>query len=51
MYLDKHGTEEDPGPYWRTSYPWLVPREDLVYNLPASIKINIDIIFDHHAIN
>ena len=25
MVLDKVGTEEDPGPYWRTTYPWVVP--------------------------
>ena len=35
MVLDKVGTEEDPGPYWRTTYPWIVPREDLVNNEPA----------------
>ena len=32
MILDKVGTEEDPGPYWRTTYPWVVPRHDLVNN-------------------
>ncbi len=39
MFLDKEGTEEDPGPYWRTSYPWVVPREDLVNNLPAVLGV------------
>ena len=39
MYLDEEGTEEDPGPYWRTSYPWVVPREDLPNNRPAVLGV------------
>ena len=35
MFLDEVGTEDDPGPYWRTKYPWNIPREDLVDNFPA----------------
>ena len=39
MYLDEAGTEADPGPYWRTRYPWSVPKEDLIDNLPAVTAI------------
>ena len=39
MFLDEVGTEADPGPYWRTSYPWSVPKEDLIDNLPAVTAI------------
>ena len=35
MFLDEIGTEDDPGPYWRTSFPWNVPREDLENNYAA----------------
>ena len=35
MYLDVEGTEDDPGPYWRTSYPWLIPKTDLEDNYDA----------------
>ena len=39
MFLDEAGTEADPGPYWRTRYPWSVPKEDLIDNLPAVTAI------------
>ena len=35
MFLDRTGTPEDPGPYWRTCYPWNIPKEDLINNYPA----------------
>ena len=35
MYLDELGTEDDPGPYWRTEYPWTIEPEDLVDNKAA----------------
>ena len=31
MYLDRHGTEKDPGPYWVTSFPWVKNKEDLAF--------------------
>ena len=39
MYLDEKGTEADPGPYWRTNYPWRIPREDLVDNKQAVLGV------------
>lgn len=35
MQLDVLGTEEDPGPYWRTGFPWTVEPSDLVDNRAA----------------
>ena len=35
MYLDVAGTKEDPGPYWRTEYPWTIEPEDLIDNKAA----------------
>ena len=35
MFLDTEGSETDPGPYWRTGYPWTVEPEDLVNNKAA----------------
>ena len=35
MYLDVEGTEEDPGPYWRTGFPWTIEPSDLVDNKAA----------------
>ena len=35
MYLDSAGTDEDPGPYWRTSFPWTIEPKDLVDNKAA----------------
>ena len=32
MYLDTAGTDDDPGPYWRTGFPWTVEPSDLVDN-------------------
>ena len=39
MVLDKVGSQDDPGPYWRTTYPWLVPRSDLVDNYGAVLGV------------
>ena len=39
MFLDEVGTPEDPGPYWRTTYPWLIPKEDLVDNYAAVLGV------------
>ena len=39
MYLNIEGTAEDPGPYWRTRYPWKVPREELPDNYEAVLGI------------
>ena len=35
MYLDEEGTLEDPGPYWRTKFPWKLNPNELVNNRPA----------------
>lgn len=35
MYLDTEGTSDDPGPYWRTRFPWTVEPEDLIDNKAA----------------
>ena len=35
MYLDVEGTTDDPGPYWRTKYPWVIPKTDLEDNYAA----------------
>ena len=35
MYLDVEGTSDDPGPYWRTKYPWVIPKTDLEDNYAA----------------
>ena len=39
MYLDITGTHEDPGPYWRTSFPWTVEPHDLVDNKAAVLAV------------
>ena len=39
MFLDEKGTKEDPGPYWRTKYPWNVPKQDLIDNYPAVLGV------------
>ena len=39
MYLDEEGTEDDPGPYWRTKYPWNIPKEDLIDNYQAVLGV------------
>ena len=39
LNYDKEGTKDDPGPYWRASYPWLLPREDLIDNKPAVLGV------------
>ena len=38
MRHDKEGTPIDPGHYWRISFPWVVPKEDLV-NKPAVLRV------------
>ena len=35
MYLDKCGNKDDPGPYWRTEFPWTIEPDDLVDNKAA----------------
>ena len=35
MYLDVEGTSDDPGPYWRTRYPWNIDRMELPDNYKA----------------
>ena len=39
MYLDVEGTVEDPGPYWRTNFPWTVEPRDLADNKAAVIAV------------
>ena len=39
LSYDVKGTREDPGPYWRASYPWLLPKEDLIDNKPAVLGV------------
>ena len=39
MYLDKVGTEKDPGPYWVTRFPWIKNKEDLPYNKSAVLGV------------
>ena len=39
LNYDEEGTKDDPGPYWRASYPWLLPREDLIDNKPAVLGV------------
>ena len=39
MYLDEKGTPEDQGPYWRTNYPWKIPREELIDNKEAVLGV------------
>ena len=35
LKYEPQGTTADPGPYWRTSYPWNVDKHQLINNLPA----------------
>ena len=39
MFLDEKGTETDPGPYWRTRYPWKIPKEELIDNKQAVLGV------------
>ena len=39
MYLDVDGVEEDPGPYWRTDFPWTIEPDDLVDNKAAVLAV------------
>ena len=39
MYLDKEGTPNDPGPYWRTKYPWNIDKNELPQNFPAVLGV------------
>ena len=39
MRLEMDGSPQDPGPYWVTSYPWSIPREDLGDNYPAVLGV------------
>ena len=35
MYLDSSGTIDDPGPYWRTGFPWTIEPSDMTDNKAA----------------
>ena len=35
MFLDEQGTHDDPGPYWRTEFPWTIEPDDLIDNKAA----------------
>ena len=39
MRYDKEGTVSDPGPYWRVRFPWVVPKEELVFNKSAVLGV------------
>ena len=39
LIYDEKGTEEDPGPYWRTKLPWNIDKMELVDNKPAVIGV------------
>ena len=39
MKYDREGTSADPGPYWRITFPWIVPKSDLIENKPAVIGV------------
>ena len=38
MFLDEQGTHDDPGPYWRTEFPWTIEPDDLVDNKAAVMQ-------------
>ena len=35
MHLDSSGTADDPGPYWRTGFPWTIEPNDMADNKAA----------------
>ena len=39
LVYDEVGTEEDPGPYWKTKLPWNINKMELVDNKPAVIGV------------
>ena len=39
MRHDKEGTEIDPGPYWRVSFPWVISKEEMVVNKSAVLGV------------
>ena len=39
MRYDKEGTASDPGPYWRVKFPWVVPKDGLVFNKSAVLGV------------
>ena len=39
MKYDKEGTTDDPGPYWRVTYPWLIPKQNLPDNRTAVMGV------------
>ena len=39
MVYEPEGTPSDPGPYWRTKYPWNIDRHKLIDNLPAVLGV------------
>ena len=43
MHLDLIGTSDDPGPYWRTQFPWTVEPNDLINNKAAITAVMFSI--------
>ena len=39
MELDKVGTEEDPGPFWVSKFPWTVDKSELINNKAAVLGV------------
>ena len=39
LIYDEKGTDDDPGPYWRTKLPWNVDRNELADNKPAVLGV------------
>ena len=39
LKYEKDGTTDDPGPYWRTSFPWNLDRNQLIYNKSAVLGV------------
>ena len=39
LKYEKDGTTDDPGPYWRTSFPWNVDRNQLINNKSAVLGV------------
>ena len=39
LTYEEQGTQDDPGPYWRTSYPWNIDKRELVDNVAAVLGV------------
>ena len=39
LTYEETGSEDDPGPYWRTIYPWIVDKKNLLDNLPTVLGV------------